>query len=133
MKKIRLSVFLLFIVSSLSAQFNNEWIDYSKTYYKIKTASNGIYRISKQTLDAAGLGNTQAQAFQLWHNGIQVALFTSAASGLLPDDGYIEFYGEKNDGKVDKGLYRNPAYQLTDKISLFTDTAIYFLTVNAAA
>lgn len=133
MKKIRLSVFLLFIVSSLSAQFNNEWIDYSKTYYKIKVASNGMYRIPKQALDAAGLGNTQAQSFQLWRNGIEIPLFTSAATGVLPDNGYIEFYGEKNDGKIDKALYRNPAYQLTDKISLFTDTAIYFLTVNTAA
>lgn len=133
MKKIQLTGLLLFIVNSLIAQFNNEWIDYGKVYYKIKTASNGIYRISKQTLDAAGIGNTQAQSFQLWHNGIEVPVYTSSATGILASNGYIEFYGEKNDGKLDKALYRNPAYHLTDKISLFTDTTVYFLTVNTAS
>ena len=43
---------------------------------------------------------------------------------------YIEFWGQINDGKTDKALYRNPASQHTDKYSLETDTAAYFLTVN---
>jgi hypothetical protein len=133
MKKIQLSCVLLLIVNSLVAQFNNEWIDYSKTYYKIKIAANGIYRISKSSLDAAGIGNTQAQDFQLWHNGFEVSLYTSSANGVLPANGFIEFFGEKNDGKADKALYRNPAFQLTDKVSLFTDTAVYFLTANTTA
>ena len=37
-----------------------------------------------------------------------------------------------NDGKADKPLYRNPAYQHTDKWSLQSDTAVYFLTLNPA-
>ena len=37
-----------------------------------------------------------------------------------------------NDGKPDKPLYRNPAYQHTDKWSLQSDTAVYFLTLNPA-
>ena len=35
-----------------------------------------------------------------------------------------------NDGKQDTKLYRTPALQLSDKWSLHTDTAAYFLTVN---
>ncbi|MES2647545.1 MAG: C25 family cysteine peptidase [Bacteroidota bacterium] len=133
MKKIQFTSLLLFFVSGLIAQFNNEWIDFSKTYYKIKVASNGIYRLSKSNLDAAGLRNTEAQAFQLWSNGIEVPLYTSSANGVLAGNGFIEFYGEKNDGKVDKNIYRNRFHQLTDKVSLFTDTAVYFLTVNTAS
>lgn len=131
MKKLSFA-WLLLVISTLNAQFNNEWIDYSKQYFKIKVATDGIYRISKSTLDAANtaLGSAAAQDFQLWHNGMQVPLYTSVASGGLGSTDYIEFFGEKNDGKIDKALYLNPNYQLTDKVSLFTDTAVYFLTVN---
>lgn len=130
MKKILITGLLFCAMQSLHAQFNNEWIDYSKTYFKIKVAATGLYRLSKTTLDGAGIGNSNAQDYQLWRNGNQVALFTSAASGPLAANDFIEFYGEKNDGKIDRGIYRSPSFQLTDKVSLFTDTAIYFLTVN---
>jgi len=93
-------------------------------------AANGVYRISKQTLDAAGIGSAQAQHFQLWRNGREVALFTSVAGGLLGANDFIEFYGEKNDGAIDRNLYRIPAHHLTNKVSLFTDSAAYFLTIN---
>jgi hypothetical protein len=132
MKKLLYTACLLLLTHLLQAQFNNEWIDYSKTYYKIKVATTGLYRLSKSTLDAAGIGNGNAQDFQLWRNGAQVPLFTSIATGPLSSSDFIEFYGERNDGKIDRALYLNPANHLTDKISLFTDTAIYFLTINTA-
>lgn len=130
MKKIQLSLLLLFILNGLFAQFHNEWIDYNKTYYKIQTASDGIYRITKTTLDAAGLGNINAQDFQLWHNGTEAPVYTSKNTGPLGPGDYLEFFGEKNDGKADRALYRNQNNHLTDKTSLFTDTTIFFLTVN---
>jgi hypothetical protein len=37
-----------------------------------------------------------------------------------------------NDGKPDKDLYRNADYQLNDKWSLESDTAVYFLTINTS-
>ncbi len=133
MKKLLIPGLLSLITNTLSAQFNNEWIDYSKTYYKIKIAQDGLYRLTQGALTAANLGNTPAQDFQLWHNGSQVAVYTSVASGPLGSTGYIEFFGEKNDGKIDRALYLNPKNHLTDRTSLFTDTAIYFLTVNSAS
>ena len=36
MKKIYVTGLLMFMITGLLAQFNNEWIDFSKTYYKIK-------------------------------------------------------------------------------------------------
>ena len=45
---------------------------------------------------------------------------------------FLEFWGEMNDGKPEKSLYRNPDYQMCDKYSLETDTVTYFLTVNPA-
>lgn len=125
-------LFIVFILSAFAAnaQYNNEWIDYSKTYYKFPVAKDGLYRITQSTLQAAGLDNTPAEYFQLWRNGTQVPLYTSVASGILDAAGYLEFWGEMNDGKPDTKLYRNINDQLSDKWSLETDTASFFLTVN---
>src|SRR4030095_12979142 len=132
MKRILL---VLLVCTSLLAKgqvYNNEWIDYSKTYYKFKVGSNGVYRISQAALTSIGLGNTPSENFQLWRNGQEIPLYTSVGSGPLSSADYIEFWGEMNDGKADKQLYRDPDYQLNDHWSLQTDTAFYFLTVNSA-
>ncbi|HRQ49384.1 MAG TPA: C25 family cysteine peptidase [Agriterribacter sp.] len=127
-------LFILFTLSSFlaSGQYNNEWIDYGKTYYKFPVAKDGLCRITQSALQAAGLNNTPAEYFQLWRNGTQVPLYTSVVSGILDAAGYLEFWGEMNDGKPDTRLYRNINDQLSDKWSLETDTASYFLTVNPA-
>jgi Peptidase family C25/CARDB len=131
MKKLLWLFAFAFICTKLFAQpLNNEWIDYSKTYYKFKVGATGLYRINQPTLASAGLTNIAANEFQLWRNGVQVPLFTSIATGQLGANDYIEFWGEMNDGKLDKLLYKDPANQLSDKLSLQTDTAAYFLTVN---
>ncbi|MBL7726164.1 MAG: hypothetical protein JNM68_00685, partial [Dinghuibacter sp.] len=129
-KNLFLLLFTFCFLSAWSQSYYNEWIDYSKTYYKFKVAANGLYRIPQSTLQAAGLGATPAQNFQLFRNGQQVPVYTSVASGPLSGSDYIEFWGQMNDGKPDKDLYDVPAYQMSDKWSLETDTAVYFLTVN---
>jgi hypothetical protein len=130
MKKFLLSFIILCSLHAVSQEYYNEWIDYSKTYYKFKVGANGLYRISQSTLAAAGLGSASAEDFQLWRNGTEVPIFTSVATGTLSASDYIEFWGMMNDGKPDKNLYRNPSFQITDKWSLETDTASFFLTVN---
>ena len=112
--------------------YNNEWIDYNKTYYKFKLGATGLYRISQAALTSIGLDNTPAENFQLWRNGREIALYTSVPSGILGGSDYIEFWGEMNDGKPDKALYLESDYQLNDHWSLETDSASYFLTVNSS-
>lgn len=128
---------LLLIICILScyiarAQYNNEWIDYNKTYYKFPVGKNALNRIPQSALQAIGLAGTPAEQFQLWRNGVQVPIYTSVASGILGGADYLEFWGEMNDGKPDADLYPNINFQLSDKWSLETDTASYFLTVNPA-
>src|SRR5882757_9351198 len=130
MKKI-FTIALLLMTLGLSAQnYNNEWIDFSKTYYKFKVGATGLYRIPQSVLAGAGLGSEPAQNFQLFRNGQEVPIYTSVASGPLGGSDYIEFWGRINDGVPDQSLYYNPAYQHTQHWSLETDTAVYFLTVN---
>ena len=116
--------------NAVAQQYYNEWIDYSKTYYKFKIATTGLYRINQNNLPAA-LQIVPAEQFQLWRNGKEIAVYTSVATGVLPANGYIEFWGEKNDGLPDRNLYKDPNNQLSTDLSLETDTAAYFLTINA--
>src|ERR1700744_3303560 len=125
------TIVLLLSALGLSAQtYNNEWIDFSKTYYKFKVGVNGLYRIPQSVLANAGLGSVPVQNFQLFRNGQEVPIYTSAASGVLGSSDYIEFWGQMNDGAADAPLYKSPTYQHTQHWSLETDTAVYFLTVN---
>lgn len=131
MKKIFVILIITFIAfHAQSQQYNNEWIDYNKTYYKFKIGATGLYRINQPNLPAA-LQSVDAAQFQLSRNGKEVAIYTSVTTGILPSNGYIEFWGEQNDGKPDRALYKDPANQLSDALSLETDTAAYFLTVNS--
>jgi len=130
MKRILLLLLIAAGVQAKSQVYNNEWIDYSKTYYKFKVGANKLYRIAQPTLQSLGLDNVPAEHFQLWRNGVEIPLYTSVSSGPLGGSDFIEFWGEMNDGKADKPLYRTPNDHISDKWSLETDTAAYFLTVN---
>ena len=127
----RILLILLVAIPGLSATaqtfpFNNEWIDYSKTYYKFYVGKTGLYRISQPTLASAGIGATPAEQFQLWRNGRQVPIYTSAPSGPLSGSDFIEFWGERNDGRPDSTLYRDTSFILADKYSFQTDTVAFF-------
>jgi hypothetical protein len=130
MKRLLFCLLLLTGFTATAQVYNNEWIDHSKTYYKFKVGKNGLFRVPQTTLATAGLGSVPAEQFQLWRNGVEVPIYTSVASGTLSGSDFIEFWGELNDGKPDKGLYRKPEFQLNDKWSLQTDSSTYFLTVN---
>lgn len=140
-------IYFLIILLSLLAQkmdaqsFRNEWIDYTKTYYKFSLGpfgydqvgwpnSTGLVRISQATLAANGLGNIPAEQFQLWKDGKEQPIYISKTTGILTPGDYIEFWGEIANGKPDKELYPDSSYQLDDTWSLETDTASYFLTNN---
>ncbi|MCU0394392.1 MAG: C25 family cysteine peptidase, partial [Chitinophagaceae bacterium] len=132
----------------------NEWIDHNKTYYRFPVTPsaaipsgagdplagnhlhladyNSLYRIPYSTLEAAGLQNIPVEQFQMWRNGSQVAIYTYPATGLMGPDGYIEIWGQHNDGNTDRDLYRQASHQIHNRWSMFSDTAWYYLTVNAA-
>lgn len=142
----RKACFILLLVyafaGNLHAQiFRNEWIDYSKTYYKFSLGPfgydavgwpipTGVVRISQNTLAANGLGNVPAEQFQLWKDGKEQPIYTSKPSGVLSPGDYIEFWGEIANGKPDKELYPDSSYQMDETWNLHTDSASYFFTVN---
>ena len=128
MKKI-LTILLLGIATlSMGQQYNNEWINFNQTYYKFKVGTDGLYRLSQSVLASAGLSGSPIQNLQIWRNGQQVPFYSTVSSGPLGPSDYIEFWGLANDGKPDKPLYRDTLYQQSDRWSLETDTAVYFIT-----
>ncbi|CAN5730149.1 hypothetical protein BH10BAC2_BH10BAC2_15920 [soil metagenome] len=143
-KKLLYLLILLVCVYNTTAQsFQNEWIDYAKTYYKFKIGpfgydaagvpvKKGVVRISQLTLASIGLGNTPAEHLQLWRDGAEVPVYVSKSTGILSPSDYLEFLGEMANGKPDKALYSDTLSQPSDYWSLESDSAAYFLTVNPA-
>jgi hypothetical protein len=132
MKRILLLLCVLSAFGASSQVYNNEWINYSQTYYKFKQGKDGMCRITQPTLQAIGLGSTPSEHFQLWRNGQQVPLFITTPAGALGSTDYIEFWALMNDGHPDSAMYLDPAFQLNKRYSLETDTVSFFLTVNTS-
>ena len=134
-KKIILFAILIVCLSnfhSIAQTFGNEWINYNQTYFKFKVAKDSIYRISISSLTALGLPSTvEGSNFQLFRDGQEVPIFVTSNTALTSID-YVEFYGEKANGKLDALLYQNPNLQLNPDINLISDTAFYFLTYNSS-
>ena len=113
-----------------SVRYGNEWIDYDKTYYKIKLAEDGIYRITGAELASAGvpISEIEGRDVQLYLFGEQVPIKISTDGAFGAQD-FIDFYGRKNRGELDRHIYEEPNIrQLNPDYSLITDTTSYFLT-----
>jgi hypothetical protein len=116
-------------VDTQAQPYGNEWIDYSKVYYKFPVREQRFYRIPFATLTSNGLGQVPVEQFQLWRDGKEVPLFTSVPTGLLPANGFIEFFGTANTGVHETPLFQ-PGWHYHPDRSMFSDTAYYFLTIN---
>lgn len=124
--------FIFLAHASIAQQYRNEWIDFSKTYYKFKVGAEGIYRIGKAALDAAGVPQANGTQYVMYCNGAEIPLYVTT-NGAFGTNDYIEFFGEPGNGKPDTELFANPGWQADVRRSLFTDTAAYFLTVNSSS
>lgn len=109
--------------------FGNEWINYEQSYYKIKIAKDGVYKVTADELAIAGVpvANIAVNRYQLFRRGEEVAIATQDTNNDGRLDSF-EFYGKKSDGKADTELYVSPEAQPHTYYNLFSDTATYFLT-----
>jgi len=130
--KVLLIIFSLCYVFDIFGQFSNDWIKDDQEYFKIKIGQKGIYRITYDELLAVGanLGTANPGRIMLFHRGIeQSILYSGGIADLSFDPGeYLEFYGQRNDGTLDKTLYSPPEAQPHNYYNLYSDTTAYFLT-----
>lgn len=127
-------ILLCLLPAVLSAQpYGNEWIDYNKSYYKIKIGENAIFRLDYNDLNDVGFPVTtiDPRRIQLFHRGVEIAIHVEGQNDAVFDTSdYIEFYGEANDGTLDSELYQPSSAQPHAYYNLYSDTTAYFLTYN---
>lgn len=130
--KLLLLIALLPGLANAQALLGNEWINPKQIYFKLPISQKANYRITYadlarvkvpvQTLDPA--------AFQVFRRGTEQAIYVAGqADGRFDPTDFIEFTGEPNDGALDSLLYAEAGTrQPHPYYSLFSDTAVYFLT-----
>ncbi|WP_375417813.1 C25 family cysteine peptidase [uncultured Hymenobacter sp.] len=114
-----------------SGPYGNEWIVPGQQYVKIKIWRDGIYRLDNQYLSRTGLAIANPARLQLWRRGREVAVFVGGSATGFDASTFLEFFGQRNDGRLDAEYYKDPAEQPHQLYSLDTDTAAYFLTYGA--
>ncbi|MBL1214844.1 MAG: hypothetical protein HND52_15915 [Ignavibacteriae bacterium] len=114
---------------------SDDWIDFSKTYLKIGTSEDAIYRISKQNLLSANVpaNSINPKTFKMYWKGNEIPILVSGEQdNQFDDNDFIEFVGRKNYGDEN---YREPAEYnepYTEYINKYSDTTIYWLTWDGA-
>lgn len=139
MRKLLASVcFLLFGTVAIAQPYGNEWINHTQKYLKIRITSEGIYRIDSTSLSNAlsavgtSLSSIDPRNLQVFREGAEEYIYVQGESdGVFNTNDFVEFYARGNDGKPDSVLF-GATLQSNPYVSLFNDTAVYFLTWNNA-
>jgi len=127
------TIFLLASVIAFSQPYGFEWIDFNAKHYKIKVAEQALHRISFTALTQAGISPAElvGGTMRMFRDGKEVAIFVTT-SGQFGGSDFIEFYGNRNSGQKDTELYLEGFHQANTELSLFGDTAVYFLSLGSA-
>ncbi|MFM9009275.1 MAG: hypothetical protein ACKORE_11945, partial [Bacteroidota bacterium] len=142
--KLRLFTFLFLICcGKLWAQpYGNEWIPFSggsgysdQQYIRLGIWQEGLYRIGQQDLQASGVDLSawsSPAGLKLYNLGVEqfIHVVDSSGNGVFDQGDYVEFLGRANDGAADRTLYEAPGFQPNPYVSLYNDTAAYFLTYD---
>jgi hypothetical protein len=130
---------LLLLLFSLSGQLlgqDNQWIDFEGEYYKIPTASDGLFRLSYTSFAASGIpvASIDPRAIRVFHRGKEVAVHVSGEEDGSFDQGdYLEFIGKRNDASLDRELYEDPDWIPNPYYNTHNDTTAFFLTITPGA
>lgn len=131
-----LRVFILLIfygVSSTVFGQASQWVKYDQDYFKIPTASDGVFRLSYTTFSASGLPleSLDPREIQVFHRGEEVAVYIHGEEDGVFDQGdYLEFIGKRNDGTLDSALYGSPDLLPNPFYNTHNDTTAFFLTIS---
>ncbi|WNJ21162.1 C25 family cysteine peptidase [Pontibacter sp. G13] len=141
MKKFGMLVWaLLLSLPSIYAQFEygNDWYvqHANDPFVKLVVKEDGIYRVTAADLQNEGINvaSITPQNIHLYYRGEEMPIHVQASGGTLE---YVEFFGKRNDGKVDSVMYRNPISGIHDptmqpnkEVSFYTNESAYFLSWN---
>lgn len=116
---------------SLRQDSTGNWIDYSKTYYKLAVAKDGIFRITHNDLISYGIdpSTINPKTIKIFRKGKQVPLFIYGEDDFSFNlNDYIQFWCERNYGSSN---YQDIVPQGQDYINYmdrYSDTTMIWLT-----
>jgi hypothetical protein len=121
------SFFLLFCLGLCLPTFAQDepWFRYDLTYYKIQTATTGIYRIPASSLAVLGIPfkKLDPRYLRLYHRGKEVAVWVEGEEdGRLDSEDYLDFLGLKNEEWLSTGIAIPNTY-----VNTFSHTTAFFL------
>ncbi len=118
-----------------SQKYGNEWIDYSRQYYKFPIYKEAIYRIdSAQLASVFNLSQTDPKDLQLIFKGKELALFVQDGGDNKINNGdYIEFYAHNSTAEIDSLVYSGISYVPNRFVPLYNDTIYAFLSINTGS
>lgn len=127
-----LVLFFLLSAALVAQPYGNEWINPDQEYYRMEVDEDGVYKITYEDLDEAGVdvNSINHENFSLYWRGEEQPLHLVSDDGNFNAGDYFIFYGQRNDGQLDALLYDDPDHQPHPYKSFFTDKSIYFLTWN---
>ena len=114
-----------FSLSNFSLAQDSVWYRYDLTYYKIQTATTGIYRIPARCLTVLGipLKRIDSRYLRLYHRGKEVGIWVQGVQdGRLDSEDYLEFLGVKNEEWSNSGIAIPNPY-----VNTYSDTTAFFL------
>ncbi len=120
-------LFFSFFISSINPLYSQNWYQYDRQYLKVSVNENGIYKISKNELLKSSFKISDPEKLQMFYRGKEIPIYLSN-SNFNQDTDYILFYGMKNDGELDRELYRPQTAKIHNYYSLYSDKTYYFLT-----
>lgn len=119
--------------------YGNDWYRPGIPWVKFKVVEDGIYRVTSADLQNAGvnLGTIDPNTIHVYYRNREIPIHVQQGGGQIID--YLEFYGRRNDGRIDSMMYRDPnplggrglhrpELAPNKRISLFSDTSAYFMT-----
>jgi len=127
-----LSAFISFSAESQPV-FGDEWINTNQAYLRIPVTKTGFYKITSDELRSAGfpVEDVSGASLQMFRRGKELAIeVENNLSEKAGFNGSVIFFGQRNDDTPDSALYTKPEAIPHAYYSLYSDTAVYFLTAK---
>ncbi|MCU0353041.1 MAG: hypothetical protein MUD08_04765, partial [Cytophagales bacterium] len=87
-----LTVSLLAVTPARAQAYGNEWINFAQQYYKIPVVQRGIYRLTFQDLQRAGvpIATVDPRRIQIFHRGEEQAIVVAGeADAFFNEADYV--------------------------------------------
>jgi hypothetical protein len=109
------------------------WFTPGMTALKLGIPQDGIFRITYEDLQTAGVPVNQPNTFRLLNRGKEIPIFVHLDTNMVfSSEGYIEFVGRRNYGLKDYRTIATGKEEYAEYLNRYTDTSVYWLVWGGA-